>query len=65
MKKLKLHNFRKFKNLEIDFDDDLNLLIGDNEAGKSSILTAIYVAYSRTKGKLYFVSDKKMKLYKK
>ncbi|WP_185286424.1 MULTISPECIES: ATP-dependent nuclease [Chryseobacterium] len=41
IKKLKLHNFRKFKNLEIDFDDDLNLLIGDNEAGKSSILTAI------------------------
>ncbi|CAD0221531.1 ATP-dependent nuclease [Chryseobacterium sp. JV274] len=52
IKKLKLHNFRKFKNLEIDFDDDLNLLIGDNEAGKSSILTAIDLVLSGSRTKV-------------
>lgn len=44
IKKLRLFNFKKFDFLEIDFKDNLNVLIGDNESGKSSILLAIDLA---------------------
>lgn len=39
--KIKLQNFRRFKNLEIRFNRGRNILVGDNESGKSSILQAI------------------------
>ena len=39
--KIVLKNFKKFDYFEVEFDEKINLLIGDNEAGKSSILTAI------------------------
>ncbi len=41
IEKLKLLNFKRFDLLEIEFDKDLNILIGDNESGKSTILQAI------------------------
>lgn len=41
VKKIKLLNFCKFKSFEMEFNEDLNILIGDNEAGKSSVLNAI------------------------
>ena len=39
--KLKLLNFKKFPELEIGFNEEINTIIGDNEAGKSSIIQAI------------------------
>ena len=39
--KIILHNFRRFTELEIDFNPTMNILIGDNESGKSSVLLAI------------------------
>ena len=39
--KVILHNFRRFTELEIDFNPTMNILIGDNESGKSSVLLAI------------------------
>lgn len=41
IKKLKLQNFKRFKSFEVSFDSKLNIIIGENEAGKSSILSAI------------------------
>jgi predicted ATP-dependent endonuclease of OLD family len=41
IKKVILSNFKRFKNLELEFDDELNILIGDNESGKSSVLLAL------------------------
>lgn len=41
IKNLTLKNFRKFKELSLDFDSNLVILYGDNAQGKSSILEAI------------------------
>ena len=42
--KIKLHNFKRFKDLTLDVNPDINILIGDNESGKSTILQAIDLA---------------------
>lgn len=40
-----IKNFKKFKDpFEIRFNENINLLVGDNESGKSTILEAIHVA---------------------
>ncbi|MCK4547655.1 MAG: AAA family ATPase [Candidatus Eisenbacteria sp.] len=41
LQKIKLCNFKRFQTLEARFSPDLNVLIGDNESGKSSILLAV------------------------
>lgn len=47
IEKIKLKNFKKFRGEHIiDFNKDINVLIGDNEAGKSSILTALDIVLS-------------------
>ena len=38
--KIKIHNFRRFRDIEILFRGR-NILVGDNESGKSSVLQAI------------------------
>ena len=44
--KLKLKNFRKFKDLELDFDSNIVILYGNNAQGKSSILEAIHILFN-------------------
>ena len=41
IKKLRVKNFKKFASETFDFNDDINILVGDNECGKSSVLEAI------------------------
>jgi putative ATP-dependent endonuclease of OLD family len=50
--KIRLSNFKKFERFEVDFDKEMNILIGDNEAGKSSILTALDLALSGSRSKV-------------
>ncbi|WP_419536550.1 ATP-dependent nuclease [Endozoicomonas sp.] len=52
IKKIKLKNFKKFRESEIVFHEEKNILIGDNEAGKSTILTAIELVLSGSKNKV-------------
>ena len=42
IKKLELKNFRNYLNLDIEFSDGLNIIIGNNAQGKTNILEAIY-----------------------
>lgn len=44
IQKVKIENFKCFKGaFELGLNNDLNILVGDNEAGKSSILEAIHL----------------------
>jgi putative ATP-dependent endonuclease of OLD family len=45
IKKLKITNFKCFKGeFQLEFNGSLNILVGNNEAGKSTILEAIHLA---------------------
>ncbi|PCJ31468.1 MAG: hypothetical protein COA93_10955 [Alphaproteobacteria bacterium] len=41
IKKLKVTNFKKFDNKVFEFNDDINIVVGDNESGKSTLLEAL------------------------
>lgn len=50
--KITLHNFRRFTNYEIEFNQEKNIIVGDNEAGKSSIISAIDLVASGSDSKV-------------
>lgn len=50
--KIKIHNLKRFDNLEVKCNEKINLLIGDNEAGKSTILQAIDIVLSGSRHKV-------------
>lgn len=52
--KIVLHNFKRFSHLEMDVNRDLNIFIGDNESGKSSILQAIDIT---SRGSRYRIEE--------
>ncbi|MFC9992481.1 ATP-dependent endonuclease [Streptomyces globisporus] len=53
LSKIILQNYRSFRNFKLDFDPKMNILVGDNDAGKSTILEAISLALTgRLRGKL-------------
>lgn len=41
IKLLRIQGFKKFKNITIEFNKNMNVIVGDNEIGKSTILEAI------------------------
>lgn len=47
IKSLKIGGFKKFKEFQIEFGDSMNIIIGENEAGKSTILQAIKILISQ------------------
>ena len=52
IERIKLKNFGRFQGISIGFQKNLNLLIGDNEAGKSTILNAIDFVLSGSRSKV-------------
>lgn len=42
IKYLKLINFRNYKELDIEFDKNINIFVGDNAQGKTNILESMY-----------------------
>ena len=57
---LKLTNFRNYRSLELDFNKNVNIFIGDNGKGKTNILESIYVL-SLTKTNRYGLEDNLIK----
>ena len=41
IKSLHIEGFKKFATLDVQFNEHMNILVGENEAGKSTILDAI------------------------
>lgn len=61
LKNFKLKNYRKFKDKEITFNPGLNVIYGENEAGKSTIskaLMTIFFADPTTRAKKFFAEIK-------
>ena len=47
IEKIRIENFKCFKgSFELDFKQGINILVGNNEAGKSTILEAVHMALS-------------------
>ena len=40
---LKLQNFRNYKELNLDYNKDINIIYGNNAQGKTNILEAIFL----------------------
>ncbi len=38
-----LENFRNYRNLELDFDESRNIIVGENAQGKTNLIEAIYL----------------------
>ena len=47
IKSLHINGFKKFKHLDINFNEHVNILVGENEAGKSTILDAIKIVLNQ------------------
>ena len=45
LKKLVLENWKSFQNRELEFTEGINLIEGDNYAGKSSLIQALYYIF--------------------
>lgn len=52
LERLLLHNFRCFRHLAIDFNDDLTVIVAENGAGKTAVLDAIAIGFGRYLTKL-------------
>lgn len=52
VRRLVLKNFKRFKALELELDPELNILVGGNEAGKSSVLQALDIVLSVSRSKV-------------
>jgi len=48
LKKIKLKNFKLHEGKVFEFNDDVNIIVGDNECGKSSLLEAIEICLNFT-----------------
>ena len=46
LKKLYLENFRGFEKITIPFNDNLNVIIGKNDVGKSTVLEALEIFFN-------------------
>lgn len=54
---LAVRNFRQFENFSIEFNKGLNLLVGENNAGKSSVIDAIRIALDTTSAEWVSITD--------
>ena len=52
IRKVVIQNFKKFKSLTLDFECGKSVLIGNNEAGKSSILLALDLALGGSRNRI-------------
>lgn len=54
---VKIKNFRNFDNIDIDFHEGVNVLIGHNNSGKSNLLRALSLVFDGSVRKQLSVED--------
>ena len=47
LKSMHIKGLKKFKDIEVNFNDHVNILVGENEAGKSTILEALKIVLNQ------------------
>ena len=57
IKKVYIENFKSFRKLELDLNSGINILVGNNEAGKSTILEATHLALTGLLNGKYLKND--------
>lgn len=57
IKKVKIQNFKCFKNFELDLNKNINIIVGNNESGKSTLLEAIHLALTGMLGGKYLKNE--------
>lgn len=57
IKKIYIENFKCFQRLELNLNFSINILVGNNEAGKSTILEAIHLALTGLLNGKYLKND--------
>ena len=60
VKNIKIQNFRNYETLQIDFNDNINIVYGQNGAGKTNLLESIYVL-AFTKSHRFFIGNNLIK----
>lgn len=54
---ISIENFRNFKSVSVDFRDGINMLIGQNNAGKSNLLKALAIIFDSSYKKQLSTND--------
>ena len=47
IKQIVIHGYKKFKDFKLDFHDGLNIIIGENESGKTTVIEAINIVLNQ------------------
>ena len=65
VEKLRIQNYKCFRRFEIDFNEHLNIIVGNNEEGKSTILEALHLCLTGMMNGKYGFSDVAEPLFNK
>lgn len=55
--KIQIENFRSFENIEVEFHEGINVIIGHNNCGKSNLLTAMALIFDNSVNRQLEVDD--------
>ncbi len=47
IKQIAIHGYKKFKNFQLDFHNGINIIIGENESGKTTVIEAVNIALNQ------------------
>ncbi len=55
--RIRIQNYRNFKDMEVDFNDGINVIIGHNNAGKSNLINALSMFFDSNTKKSLEIDD--------
>lgn len=55
--KIRVENFRCFEDVTVEFSDGLNVIIGENNSGKTTLFKALQLIFNRSQSRRFTVDD--------